>query len=88
VGHDPSYGARPLKRTIQREVETPIAKGILGSLYPPHSTLLLDAKPGDAKISIMPVMNTSAISAPMADAVADAGAGADAFVSNDGNFMQ
>jgi ATP-dependent Clp protease ATP-binding subunit ClpB len=30
VGYDPVYGARPLKRAIQRELETPIAKGILG----------------------------------------------------------
>jgi ATP-dependent Clp protease ATP-binding subunit ClpB len=34
VGFDPVYGARPLKRTIQRELETVIAQGILsGSLY-------------------------------------------------------
>ena len=26
IGYDPSYGARPLKRTIQRQIETPIAK--------------------------------------------------------------
>ncbi|MDZ8023911.1 MAG: ATP-dependent chaperone ClpB [Nostoc sp. DedQUE11] len=29
VGYDPVYGARPLKRGIQRELETPIAKAIL-----------------------------------------------------------
>jgi ATP-dependent Clp protease ATP-binding subunit ClpB len=29
VGYDPLYGARPLKRAIQRELETSIAKGIL-----------------------------------------------------------
>jgi len=29
VGFDPVYGARPLKRAIQRELETPIAKAIL-----------------------------------------------------------
>ncbi len=29
AGYDPVYGARPLKRTIQRELETPIAKEIL-----------------------------------------------------------
>ena len=29
VGFDPVYGARPLKRAIQKELETPIAKGIL-----------------------------------------------------------
>ena len=34
VGFDPVYGARPLKRTIQRELETVIAKGILaGEFY-------------------------------------------------------
>jgi ATP-dependent Clp protease ATP-binding subunit ClpB len=29
VGHDPAYGARPLKRTIQKEVETPLARLLL-----------------------------------------------------------
>jgi ATP-dependent Clp protease ATP-binding subunit ClpB len=29
VGYDPSYGARPLKRTIQKEVETPLGRKIL-----------------------------------------------------------
>ena len=29
IGFDAVYGARPLKRTIQREVETPLAKKIL-----------------------------------------------------------
>ena len=28
-GYDPTYGARPLKRAIQREIETPLAKQIL-----------------------------------------------------------
>ena len=29
TGYDPSYGARPLKRAIQKEVETPLARLIL-----------------------------------------------------------
>jgi ATP-dependent Clp protease ATP-binding subunit ClpB len=29
VGHEPAYGARPLKRTIQKEVETPLARLVL-----------------------------------------------------------
>ena len=33
VGYDPVYGARPLKRAIQRELETPIAKAILGGQF-------------------------------------------------------
>jgi ATP-dependent Clp protease ATP-binding subunit ClpB len=28
-GYDPAYGARPLKRAIQREIETPLARRIL-----------------------------------------------------------
>ena len=30
TGYDPAYGARPLKRAIQREIETPLARAILG----------------------------------------------------------
>ncbi|HCP39702.1 MAG TPA: hypothetical protein DIT98_17960, partial [Verrucomicrobiales bacterium] len=33
IGFDPVYGARPLKRAIQRELETPIAKAILAGRY-------------------------------------------------------
>jgi ATP-dependent Clp protease ATP-binding subunit ClpB len=29
AGYDPAYGARPLKRAIQREIETPLARRIL-----------------------------------------------------------
>ena len=29
AGYDPDYGARPLKRTIQKEVETPLGRKIL-----------------------------------------------------------
>ncbi len=30
VGYDPTYGARPLKRAIQKEVETPLARMLVG----------------------------------------------------------
>jgi len=59
IGHDPAYGARPIKRTIQREVETPIARGILGNKYPPKCTILLDAKEGDDVLTIQPVVEAS-----------------------------
>ena len=42
VGFDPIYGARPLKRTIQREVETKVAKGILGGEYGDGDTVVVD----------------------------------------------
>ncbi|MFN4866497.1 MAG: ATP-dependent chaperone ClpB [Cyanobium sp.] len=42
VGYDPVYGARPLKRAIQRELETPIAKGILGGQFTGGHTIAVD----------------------------------------------
>jgi len=59
-GYDPVFGARPLKRTIQREVETPIAKGLLGGLYAEDSTILVDALPGDSILTITSVVNATA----------------------------
>lgn len=57
IGHDPMYGARPLKRTIQREVETPIAKMILANSFPKGSTVMVDAHPGDSALTITSVLN-------------------------------
>jgi len=42
VGYDPVYGARPLKRAIQRELETPIAKAILAGTFADGSTIAVD----------------------------------------------
>jgi ATP-dependent Clp protease ATP-binding subunit ClpB len=44
VGYDPVYGARPLKRAIQRELETPIAKAILAGSFPMGSTITVDVE--------------------------------------------
>ena len=38
-GYDPDFGARPLKRTIQRLLETPIARDIIAGKYPPGATV-------------------------------------------------
>ena len=42
VGYDPVYGARPLKRAIQRELETPIAKGILAGRFSAGQTVAVE----------------------------------------------
>lgn len=42
VGFDPVYGARPLKRTISRELETVIAKGILSGAFMDGDTIDVD----------------------------------------------
>ena len=44
VGYDPTYGARPLKRAIQREIETKIAKSILRSEFLPGDTIFVDVE--------------------------------------------
>ena len=44
VGYDPVYGARPLKRAIQRQLETPIAKAILAGTFPAGSTIAVDVE--------------------------------------------
>jgi ATP-dependent Clp protease ATP-binding subunit ClpA len=55
VRYDPVFGARPLKRTIQREVETPIAQGILGGTFSEGMSILVDAREGDVKLTISAV---------------------------------
>ena len=42
-GYDPVYGARPLKRFIQRKVETLIARAIIGDELSPGQTITVDA---------------------------------------------
>ncbi|AGF52143.1 ClpB protein [Synechocystis sp. PCC 6803] len=42
VGYDPVYGARPLKRAVQKYLETAIAKGILRGDYKPGETIVVD----------------------------------------------
>jgi ATP-dependent Clp protease ATP-binding subunit ClpB len=45
AGYDPDYGARPLKRVLQKEVADPIALGILQGTYKPGDTVSVDAAP-------------------------------------------
>ena len=42
-GTDSAYGARPLKRTIQRLVENPLARALLQGEFKPGSVVLADA---------------------------------------------
>ena len=45
AGWDPQFGARPLKRAIQRLLEDPLAKKVLGGEFPPGTTITVDANP-------------------------------------------
>jgi ATP-dependent Clp protease ATP-binding subunit ClpB len=44
VGYDPTYGARPLKRAIQREIQNPIATLLLEGQFIGGDTILIDVK--------------------------------------------
>jgi ATP-dependent Clp protease ATP-binding subunit ClpB len=44
-GNDPHYGARPLKRAVQRLLENPLARALLEGKFKPGSTITADADP-------------------------------------------
>jgi ATP-dependent Clp protease ATP-binding subunit ClpB len=46
VGFDPVYGARPLKRAIQSEIENPLAKAVLEGRFAPKDTIAVDYRSG------------------------------------------
>ena len=53
-GYDPIYGARPLKRYLQKHVETLAAKLILGDGVRTGDTILIDEKDGQLSASTVP----------------------------------
>ncbi len=46
AGFDPIYGARPLKRAIQQQIENPLAKEILSGNFAPGDTVMVGASAG------------------------------------------
>ncbi len=54
VGYDPNYGARPLKRAIQKEVETPLARLILKGEVPDGAEVSvgLDSRRGELSFAV------------------------------------
>jgi ATP-dependent Clp protease ATP-binding subunit ClpB len=52
VGYDPVYGARPLKRTVQKHLQDPLADLILAGKVPDGSSVAVDE--GDGKLSLVP----------------------------------
>ena len=51
VGYDPIYGARPLKRTVQKHLQDPLAELILAGQVPEGSTVKVDE--GDGKLLLV-----------------------------------
>ena len=46
AGFDPVYGARPLKRAIQTQVETPLARELLAGRFAPGDTVRVEVRDG------------------------------------------
>ena len=46
-GYDPVYGARPLKRTLQKDIVDPLALKVLNGDFVPGDTVVADAKNGE-----------------------------------------
>ncbi len=51
AGFDPVYGARPLKRSIQQLLETPLAEQILAGKFTPGETIVVDVQDGELVFS-------------------------------------
>jgi len=54
-GYDPAYGARPLKRVIQRHVQDPLAEQILAGGVKDGDTVVVSVRDGDLTINGWPV---------------------------------
>ena len=52
VGYDPVYGARPLKRAVQRYLQDPLAEKLLAGEIPDGSTVRIDEGDGELKIAV------------------------------------
>ncbi len=50
VGFDPLYGARPLKRAIQREIQDPLARSILEGRFKEGDSILVDSPEAENRI--------------------------------------
>ncbi len=51
-GYDPQFGARPLRRVIQRVVETPIAAGMLRGEFAEGDTVVVDVADGEVTLRV------------------------------------
>lgn len=78
-----------MKRTIQREVETPISKVLLAGEAKAGTNILLDAEQGDSKLSISTVVDANYT--PSEDSHASTSSMDDMDLVDDGedmNYMQ
>jgi ATP-dependent Clp protease ATP-binding subunit ClpB len=54
TGYDPAYGARPLKRAIQKKIETPLGRMLVGGKVLDGQSILVDALSDTGELSFQP----------------------------------
>ena len=59
TGYDPAYGARPLKRLIQKELETALARKLLAGEVKDHSRVVVDHDGDGLTVSASPVADAA-----------------------------
>jgi ATP-dependent Clp protease ATP-binding subunit ClpB len=59
-GYDPIYGARPLKRYLQRHVETPLSRKLISGEMGDHSRVIVDFKSGELVFRSTPLEEAKA----------------------------
>ncbi|CAN5398740.1 ATP-dependent chaperone ClpB [soil metagenome] len=62
-GYDPAYGARPLKRAIQRLVQNPLAVRILEGEFDEGDTVVVEREPGSAQLTFRSAASTVEVGA-------------------------
>ncbi len=50
-GYNPAYGARPLRRTVQRMVETPLSRSLLRGTFKAGDTIIVDVDPQTGELT-------------------------------------
>jgi ATP-dependent Clp protease ATP-binding subunit ClpB len=56
AGFDPVYGARPLKRAIQQQIENPLSKAILSGRFGPKDTIRVDVNGSELSFGAAPAV--------------------------------
>jgi len=51
VGYDPSFGARPLRRALQKHVESPLSIAVLSGQFEPGDSVIADYSEGDKQLT-------------------------------------
>ena len=56
-GYDVKFGVRPLRRTIEKYIQNPIAEAVIRGEVKKHSKISVDAQDGEIKVNIESVVD-------------------------------